>query len=266
MPLNAADIPPDFRMFAMFVGVYDSGKSTAAASFPGRKYFLDFDGRAVALRGRSDVDFTFYAPERQGFDDADKDIEMLVLKSNANQLPYNLVCLDSLSMGREFLVRDAMKFTSGIDPVTKKVSGRQIGKMFLPTVQDYGYEADAFKQIIWSGLKRLKCNVVVTAHSVDDYETFQANPGAPAERRLKGRKIYGDPQLLAVLPVAFTEIYEFFREENPAGKPRVRRFVEFSNGSIARTTYPQLADLGRVEITGKDFYAVWKEFVMGEKK
>lgn len=252
---NAKDITPDFRLFALFVGEYDTGKSTAAASFPGRKYFLDFDGRIVSLRGRSDVDFDFFTSTAMGFEEADKKVETLV--AYGSQLPYQTIVFDSLSMARSFLLYDAMKYTSGVDE-KGKVRGRQIGKLYLPTVQDYGYESEALKQLIWDGLKKLKSNVIVTGHLVDQYKTLEGKPGAPAERVVVGQKIYGDPQLLAVLPIAFTEIYHFSKEVGSDGK--LRRFVTFT-GEVARTTYMELANAGTVEITDKSFYEVWKSLI-----
>jgi hypothetical protein len=254
---NAKDIPVESRLFAFFVGDYDAGKSTAVASFGGKKYFLDFDGRIVSLRGREDVDFDTFSSETKGFEEADKAITMLQIKAKNGQNPYNVICLDSISMGRRLLLYDAMKFTSGIDPQTKKQKGRSIGKLSLPTMQDYGYESEAIWQLVMA-LKEINCNIVVTAHSVDKFKKEQAYEGGPVTNVPDGKKIYGDPQLIAVLPILFTEIYYFTKEIDPTGKPR--RFVEF-DGDIARTTYPELAKAKKVEITDKSFYEVWKSYV-----
>ena len=250
---NAKDLTVDFRLFAMFVGTYDSGKTTAAASFPGQKYVMDFDGRIMSLRGRADVDFDFYKCSKEGFKEADTKIETLIAYQKTNNMKYNMVVFDSLSTARRFLLADAMKIT-GVG------GGRKIGNLQLATVQDYGYEAEAMTQLIWDGLKQLNCNVVVTGHTVDEFKKFQDSPGAPVERIKVGEKIYGDPQLLAVLPVAFTEVYRFFKEVDATGT--VRRFVEFDS-DVARTTYPALAKQKRLEITDKNFYEEWKRLIGG---
>jgi hypothetical protein len=256
---NAKDIPAEYRMFAMFVGKYDAGKSTAAASFPGKKFVLDFDGRITSLRGRADVDFESFSSSAKGFKEADSQIEQLVVQGKMayGKFPYNMVMFDSLSMGRKFLLTDAMKYTTGQARTNEPIRGRKIGELYLPTFQDYGYESEAVWQLLYDGLKKLPCNVVVTGHTIPEFKTI-SEPGKPAERIEVGEKIYGDPQLLAVLPIAFNEIYYFSKEIDPAGK--IRRFVEF-DGQVARTTYPELSKAGKVEITGKSFYEVWSSLV-----
>jgi hypothetical protein len=255
---NAGDIQLESRGFFLFIGDYDAGKSTAAASFPGRKYFMDFDGRIVSLRGRKDVDFDNFATTTTGFGEADKAIDKLVAKSKSNSLEYDLVCLDSISMGRRLLLYDSMKHTT----TTKggKDAGRKIGQLNLPTMQDYGYEAEALWQLVADGLKALKCHVVVTGHTVDKFKKEQAYEGGPVSNVPDGKMIYGDPKLIAVLPVLFTEIYHFTKEDRGMG---ARRYVEF-DGDVARTTYPQLRKVKKVEIPeGKGFYDVWSELLKG---
>ena len=94
--MNAKDIPLENRMFAMFVGKYDTGKTTSAASFPGKKFVLDFDGRIVSLRGREDVEFESYTNPKVGFDTADKRMDLLLAQTS--NFPYNMVVFDSFSM------------------------------------------------------------------------------------------------------------------------------------------------------------------------
>jgi hypothetical protein len=254
---NAADIQIESRLFAMFVGKYDAGKSTAAASFNGKKYFMDFDGRIVSLRGRKDVDFDSFASTKTGFKDADERLTALGFSCGKIPPEYSLVCFDSLSMGRQNLLYDAMKFTSGFEDKSKK-GGRSIGNLYLPTVQDYGYESQALWQIVYDGLKPLRSHVVVTAHTVPKYKTVQKSDNAPAERVEDGEQIYGDPKLISVLPIMFTEIYYFSKEVDASNK--IRRFVEFE-GDVARTTYPQLKAARRVEITDKSFYEEWSKLI-----
>lgn len=255
--MNAGDITIDSRMFAIFVGKYDAGKSTAAASFPGKKYFFDFDGRIVALRGRKDVDFDSFSSTKTGFADADKKLTLLGLTCAKHPPEYSMVVFDSLSMGRQNLLYDAMKFTSGFDDGKTK-GGRKIGDLYMPTVQDYGYEGQAITQIVYDGLKPLRSHVVITAHTVPKYISVQRAEGAPVERIEAGEKIYGDPNLISMLPIMFTEIYYFSREVDASNK--IRRYVEFE-GDVARTTYPQLKAARRIEITDKSFYEEWHKLI-----
>jgi hypothetical protein len=254
---NAADIQLESRLFALFVGCYDAGKSTAAASFPDQKYFLDFDGRIVSLRGRKDVDYDSFQSAKTGFAEADKALTLLQAYCCKFPPKYSLVCFDSLSMGRRNLLYDAMKFTGGKEGA-KKDKGRQIGELWLPTVQDYGYESEALWQIVYDGLKPLKSHVVVTAHTVPKFVTRQKSENAPVERVQEGEEIYGDPKLVSVLPILFTEIYYFSKKVDPTGA--VRRFVRF-DGDVARTTYPQLSAIKEIEITDKSFYEEWSKLI-----
>lgn len=253
---QAKDIPQESKLFAMFVGRYDTGKTTALASFPGKKYIMDYDERISSLRGRDDVEYDTFNSTK-GFKDADDKLTTLNIKSLNRQLPYNMVGLDSLStLGRAMIV-DAVRLTGGIDPATKKVRGRAIGHLSMPTLQDYGYEFEAVYQLVYEGLKTLNCNVVMTAHTKDKYKVI-TEPGKPPERVCIGETIVGRPELMAQLPVMFNEIYYFSKEINADGS--IHRFVEF-DGDVARTTYPELAKARKVEITGVGFYNVWSSLL-----
>jgi hypothetical protein len=106
----------------------------------------------------------------------------------------------------------------------------------------------------------LRSHVVITAHTVPKYKNVQKAEGAPMERVEDGEKIYGDPNLISVLPIMFTEIYYFSKEVDASNK--IRRFVEFE-GDVARTTYPQLKAARRIEITDKSFYEEWSKLING---
>jgi hypothetical protein len=103
----------------------------------------------------------------------------------------------------------------------------------------------------------LPCTIIVTAHVVPAYKVVTT--GGISERVEIGERILATPQLVAQLPIMFDEIYYFSKEVDPQTNS-VRRFVEF-DGDVARTSYDELREVRKIEITGKDFYTVWHNLV-----
>lgn len=270
MPKNTNDITLDETKLFLFVGPADAGKSFAATSFGLHKdpedrpaYLMELDDRLAALKGRLVVYDSF-----NNTDGACAVLDRLVeIKEKCIQwkkAPFHTIILDSFTSFNDFSISESLAITEekrdkGAD------AGRARGKLLLMTVEDYGYEAEALRKLLWENLAEIKryANVIVTAHETEYYKPVKVKPGEPTRNELAGYKILARDKISAKLPTKFDEIYHFLPKEVIVSQHKIRRRVVFQD-ILARSSYPQLnKSTEEYDITDKEFYPWWREKICG---
>lgn len=275
MPQSTANIPIEQTSLFGFVGPSDSGKSFAASSFGLKSkefggdddrpaYLIECDGRIQALRGRP-VQFDSFTNEEGAIGVLNRLIELRESCVRSKKAPFHtLIGPDSFTSFCDFAVADSLDLTIQGNKDKKEKKGRLKGDLQLLTVEDYGYESEAVRQLVWESLVDIKkyANVIVTFHEVTKYKTLPAPPGAPTVRVEDGLKILGRDAISAKIPTKFDEIYHFLPKETVPSLKSVRRQVVFMDG-LARSGYRNLQTTEKFDISGKEFYTFWREKING---
>lgn len=216
---------------------------------------MDCDGRVQALRGRPVV-YDSYSNIDGAIGVLNRLVEIRETCIKFGKAPFHtLIGPDSFTSFCDLAIADSLDAT----PATK---GRKRGDLKLLTTQDYGYEAEAVRQLVWEQLIDIKkyAHVIVTAHEVANYKTLPGPEGAPSVRYQDGLKILGRDTIAAKLPTKFDEIYHFTAKEVIPSSKSVRRSVCFHD-ELARTSHPNLDSTTKHDITGKEFYPFWRELI-----
>lgn len=253
---NAAQLKPEDRIFALFIGRSGSGKSAAAYSFPGKTRVFDLDGR---IRGgltpwikRENIDYEYYPPMDQNavFERLNKDLEVVWIQSRKMQFPYQNIVIDSATWTANDFLLDAIKLTHVASP-GRDARGKTLGTMNIAGPGDYQYQSTGMFQVI-AFLKSLPAvNVIVTAHIVGrwgkrkDEKGEIIDPYGPSE--LLGEQLALTDKLAETLPSSFDHVYRFEKSLNG------RNFYFEGRGELARTPISGVP-FGRIDITGKAFY------------
>lgn len=283
MPQFTKDIKQDSTNLFLFVGPADAGKSYAATSFglmskeyggedPRPCYMLELDGRLTALRNRP-IQFDAYTNEDGAVGVLKRVIELRNNTIRDKVAPFHTLIFDSATTYGDFSVADSLDVTTTQNELNKAnktpLKGRIRGELSQLTVEDYGYEAESFRQLLWENLLDLKkyCHVIVIAHEVPDYKTVKGSPGEPTRSEPNGYKLlmHGN-KIAARLPTKFDEIYHFPKKEIIISTKSVRRTVIFQD-DLARSAYPELAKSTEShDITNKEFYTYWKSLISKDDK
>lgn len=275
MPQRTSDIPDEQTSLFLFVGPADSGKSFAATSFGLKSkefggeddrlaYVLELDGRLAALKGRPVV-FDSYTNVEGAIGVLNRMKELREMCVQRNKAPFHTLILDSFTAYNDFSIADSLDITESKVKAGSEV-GRRRGELTLMTVEDYGYEAEALRKLLWENLFDLKryCNVIVTAHETEHYKPVKVKPGEPTRTELVGYKILARDKIAAKLPTRFDEIYHFLPKQVIQSQKGIRRSVVFQD-ILARTSYPELANSTEEhDITGKEFYPWWQKKIKGK--
>lgn len=257
---KAIDRKPDKRFFGLFIGNSSSGKSSAAATFPRPSEIMDADMRIDGILwmrnlpkefwsangepGFEGINYTTYSPDK-GFADIEKALETYGIMFQ-KQRPFETLQIDSITSMLRLLLTDALHAEGA--KVRKTLSLKR------PGPNEYGYEADAWSQIM-DFLRSLPCHVILSTHIVDRYG--KEDPSDDYSETVKvGEQLSIRPKIGANIQIYFNEVYKFVKSES--GK---RHKVIFRS-DIARTAFPQLPD--EMDITGKNFYREWSQLVNKE--
>lgn len=274
MPKSTKDIPLETPSLFLFVGPADSGKSYAASSWGLKSkeyggdddrpaYLMDCDGRINALRGRP-VQYDSYSNIEGAIGVLNRLAEVREACINFGKAPFHtLIAPDSFTGYCELSIADAMDITiSGNKEKGAKQKGRKKGDLQMLTFDEYGYEAESVRQLLWENLLDIKkyATVIVTAHEVTRYKTIPpTTPNGLATTVADGLRILATDKISAKLPTKFDEIYHFMGKEDIPSTHSIRRAVQFQGG-IARSSYPQLnKSTEKFDISDKEFYTFWKE-------
>lgn len=273
MPYSTDKIPLNQTSLIAFVGPADCGKTYASTSYglQSEKHggkdkrealVLECDGRIAALRSRP-VLFEPYTNEQGAAGICD------FLKSESEQATrtrranYHTYILSSATSFGGFAVQDSMEDTQ------KGGKGIEIAGQKMLEMQDYNYEAESFRKLIWVYLTDLKryANCIVEFHEVPLYKKTPINPGSKMmESTWDGYSykllLHGD-KIASRLPTKFDEIYHFKAKEPILSTGAVRRAVSFDD-NMGRTSIPALRAFGSKaqDISGKEFWPWWNEVIM----
>ncbi len=276
---TAANLTPESRFMALFVGPKHSGKTCAAASWltPGsqkRAKFIDTDGRIRGILGapwiqKDRIDYEAFPPRIGGqnktfFERVNQDLESMLIDINNGKCMYETHVTDSITALCKNLILDALPLTHTTDQGGPK--GRKVGPINMAGPEDYGFEStgtDAY----FSFLRSLPINIIVTGHVVPKYDKpmiidsrGRASKDTYADSIIVGEKLSLRDKIGANTSIYFDHIFRFERRIVSGDE---RFFVEFI-GDIACTSFPGF-EPGQHDITGQDF----RSYVMkkiGENK
>lgn len=265
---SAADLTPDSRFVALFVGPKHGGKTVAAASFDQPAEILDFDQRIRGLLGapwidRSRIHYESFPPRELGMvNRLNTYLENMLMIHKQGQYPYNTVVADSLTAETYAMLCQAMGFTHTSSKEAKSDNpkkGKFVGPLAMSGPEDYGFEAQATYDLL-SFLRSIPIkNVIVTAHVVDKYGkeeqkvrnqdgSYSTVINPYSDSIVIGEKLSLRDKISANIGIYFDHIFRFDRRMEGSQE---RFFVQF-RGQLACTSYAELPT-GEFDITGKNF-------------
>lgn len=232
---------------------------------------MDCDGRVQALRGRPVV-YDSYTNEDGAVGVLNRLSEIREQCAKHRRAPFHtLICPDSFSGFCEFAIADALDIIiqGNKDVKDRKDKKGQIkGDLQMTTFDEYRYEAEAVRQLLFENLLDIKkyAHVIVTAHEVTKYKMIPPKtPNGLATREEDGLRVLATDKISAKLPTKFDEIYHFMGKEVVHSLKTVRRTVCFQ-GQLGRSSYPQLNQSTLPhDITGKEFYPYWASLINPKK-
>ncbi len=263
---SAANLAPERRFIALFVGPKHSGKTAAACSWmtpesQRRVKVLDGDGRIGGLLGtpwidRSRIDYDYYPPRVAGntkpfFERVNDDLEALLVDIRNGKCMYETYVGDSLTAFTKNLILDAIPLTH------KDNKGRSIGTLQVTGMEEYKFESQGVDAYL-SFLRSIPLNVILTAHVVEKWGKppgLSRDEAQYAESVVVGEQLSLRPKIASNTSIYFDHIFRFDRKME-GGKEKF--YVEFI-GDLACTSFPGL-EPGKYDITGKSF----REFVLGK--
>lgn len=243
----------------LFIGTQGTGKSIAAASFPGPIEFNDFEGKLLSLKE------WYNLPKFKRFKDNINiniiyDIEKFIDDrlygyAEANSVPFKTIVVDSISNASRDIVNKMLAARKRISPSKDQKAGGDRAKIapggvILPSWDEFDAE-----DIILGGMlgylttihKKHGVNVVCIAHPV----TVQGPNGTVKVAKIvcKGHKA---PQTVVN---AFNEIYHFEKIKEGINVTDPHKLVALTQGGdYSRTAWPQLPRL--IDFTDEPFYEV----------
>jgi AAA domain len=237
---KTSDIVLGGRFMGLFVGANGTGKTIAAASWPGNTLFLDFDGRMAPVRffypKRTDIEYWTVGldgtqrPDVIGFTDFCKKVEDL-----QDRCPYDTVVLDSYTAYSAVAVLHQMG-------VHDKDVKRTKGGLPIPDWDEYKGETGVMLQIL-EVAKILPCNFIMTAHPVSKAQAQKqggsTNDVLASMIKQSTLATYGW-KTVSFLPNYFNEIYYFYNETaTQPGQPLRRSVQTVAVGEVlAKTALP----------------------------
>jgi hypothetical protein len=236
---KTSDISLEDRIFALFKGEPKSGKSVAAASFPGPIYFFDLDGRMKPVRNfwpqRTDISYDTFTQDDYAKFEAKFNV---ILARN----DYKTLVFDSLTS----LALMVLKYSMSL----RGRDGNKRGIIDLREVEDYGTESQALTDTL-EEIRKFKCHVIVTAHVLETSQTDIKRKETTVTRTI----LTGGKKVAAMIPKNFDEIWHFNVDQSPEiGKPAERAIYTESVGEdFAGTALPLPR---KIVFTGKGLYQV----------
>lgn len=270
MPFKTSDITldRDNGLYA-FVGPADCGKTYASTSFglasksfggsdPREALVIECDGRITALRNRPVV-FEPFTNEQGAVGVLDYIKELREDAVRYKKCKYHTIIFSSATAFGDFAVADSLEGT-------EKGKGKTHAELKMLTMQDYGFEAEAFRQLLWENFTDLKryCRVIVEFHEVPEYTNEPVTPGSKITvARWDGfsyKLLMHGNKIASRLSTRFDEMYHFKAKESLPSTGGLRRSVCFQD-NVGRTSFEGLKKFGSrsVDISRKEFYPWWLE-------
>lgn len=234
----------------LFTGDPSSGKSIAAASFPGI-YIFDFDERWKSVkkywgveRNKTDIHFDTY---RVGdFKTLDKKIDGLI-----SYCPFDAIALDSLTFLVDIILTQIRNVKGQLNPGDKG-AGKFVAGFKVNDIEDYMAEAGALESLL-QATRLIKANIILTAHLVPKFGTGQ-------------RVVFtAGSKIAAKIPGSFNEIHNFNVTPGfTANDPTRYTFNTVSNGVDFARTVTDLPPV--VDITGQSYYEIVNPYMKAPLK
>lgn len=251
MPITLDKVPTDKNFRALFIGPTGRGKTIAAASWPGKTLFIDFDHRHKPI-----ID---WYPERLGQISVEviypqnywDTFVPLVNDLESGKIRFDNVCIDGITTLSNTTVVMQM-IAKGMGPEKGKITK---GGVAVPSWDEFNGEAMLITQLLET-LKSIRCNLFVTAHPV-------------LKTRIEGTKSVKEMSIISfgtklapMVPTYFDEVYAFdYTLDINAGRP-VKRHVYTAPTSDYPDVKTAIKGLPPVlDITGKNLYDVMKEYL-----
>ncbi len=199
------DLKPNSKLKILVIGDSGNGKTIFASSFPGKKYFADFDGKvgsAASHWGKLDpkkleeIEYDNHFEDQANSAQYSKFYTQLVKfeeEAKAGKLSIDTYVLDSLTTFFDAFMREIMRQNPAI-------KGPAPG---IPGLQHHGVASPKFKEQL-GRILALPCHVVITAH-IDTYK--DENTG----ELIRQAKLPG--KLSSYLPIVFGEVYRAYAEQ-----------------------------------------------------
>lgn len=271
--INASALVPDARIHALLIGPSGLGKTSAAMSFPGKAYVLDFDdrGKGAALgcdfleekRLRGDIIINRILPWVGGIPQGLKEVYSVLesLDSRVIKGEIQNVIVDSTTSMRRFFINEAVNRTLSTSGRSDSLKHFRIGEAVMAGKPDHNYAATCMLNLIYDNLKDFKCNVFISTH-LNDKIIASPTPEDPERVITIGQKITAPGQLQEELPSWFDEVWEFQMDASVTSAPPIRYAV--FKGKWARTSFKELGELEKgvwkkkfkLDITDRSLYEV----------
>lgn len=244
----------------LFVGPNGSGKTVAAASFPGPVLIWDFDGRVDPVRKfypkRDDIEYWTVGLDA----DARRDVISFTdwcekFERLQDNCPYGTVIIDSYTAYSATCIFHQMGLHQGDVKKTK-------GGLPIPDWDEFKGETGVMLQTLEIG-KILPANFIVTAHPISKARTTKqggsTNEVLASMIRASTLATYGW-KTDSFLPNYFNEMYYFHTDvTSQVAMPNKYIVQTVSAGEIvAKTALPLPAS---IEISGVPFYPVLQKIL-----
>lgn len=245
------------RLTALFVGGQGSGKTVAAASFPGPIMFYDFDGRMDPVKAyypdRMDIEYkvvsAYDAPPNRhdviNFRQFCDEFESLQQRCD-----YATVVIDSITSYTATVVRWCLNRKA-----KEKRKGKRLGDFIeVPTWDEFNAECQAVVETIEIA-KILPCHVIFTAHPIDKTEIIKKGEGEGNEtvRRSQSITAFGN-KTPSFVPNYFNEIYNFVKVSKGEGYDPDRHVLTQAGDDTLCKTSLRLPPM--LDITNKGLFKV----------
>lgn len=249
----------------LFVGESGAGKSVAEASWveAGTVTLLDLDKRAKGIQGGENIigrellekNLTIdrSIDTTNGFKALDDRLSILQVKAQMNQKECETLVIDGVGTLTKTLLYDSMRLRA----TDKGFSGKTRGVLKFPHPDDYNYSSAGIHQLQYNCFLRLKCNFILSGWVVDRWGKDPADNNDYSGNIVIGKKLNLTEKLASEVPGYFDEIYYFSKSETGIGSKPLQFWVEFET-SLAKTSNSKLRGLGKLDITGKSFYKMYK--------
>jgi hypothetical protein len=254
--MNINDLEKETKLFALFVGRSNSGKTCAALSLPRPLHEIDTDVRANGVISAiqqgwispNDVDIKRFDAFK-GFIPIQEHLNLLQIFVQTNQFRFQSIDWGSLGSLHRLLI---------ITSLAINAKGSGIGHINLAGLNmtgygDYRFETQALFSII-DHLRMLPCNITMSAHIQNKYGK-KAGAKETDPNVILGERLVLTENLAESVLGMFNDVYKFSKE---MVNSEDHYFVEF-NTEIARNTYG--IPPGRFDITRKNFWNFFQELV-----
>ena len=226
---------------ALLLGFSGTGKSVSSTTAPGKKLFLDFDGRASSLTQFPNVEvITIPEPDPENpsaWDTGKKILSQIVSELAQGIFPYDSVIFDGITM----MGRVALNWSLLLDP-KRGLGGGAAKQHYLPQMNE-------LSKFILTSLS-LPIHIIYTAHLelVEDKaeETFFILPKTTGKLRTE-------------LPGWFNETYLTQKKESSSGIQYLWTFTgagkyQFCKTAISKAPVNSVINLNTSEPTGFSKY------------